>query len=719
MQTAGIPDADTVDADDRRTTPVTLRSLLWRSFLKTAILPLLFIELVFLGIFVLSSLVVYRENVVAASASARAQLDGVAAREAENISITLSAVARNTSTFADQTGRALRGNHQPSAAEKSRYGLTSQGQFHSRYDNGTTASYISAYRPFNPGQLNAVWKLSSLDSYMIDAEKNDPLVVSVYVNTKGNYNLIYPYFDVLKQYPKNLDVRNYNFYYLADERHNPQRGPVWTNAYADPAGHGWMISSIAPVWIEGQLEAVVGQDVTLETIARRLRGLDLPWNSFAMLVDRDGKIIAMPPAGEKALGLTELTSFSYLDTVKSDTLKPAKFDLSQRPDTRPLTKALRQYRAGRLVLSLGGRALVSFSHIDGPDWSLVIVAPESEIFAQANHIRERQAIIGWIMAAMLVLFYILFFVFLYSRAKRMSERMAEPIARLGHVVQRIGQGQFRQQFERTRISEIDDLGGQLVTTGRRLGEAYDTIVEQERVVAAALQRQRQTNEEQARFLRVMSHEIRTPLAIIDSGAQILDRKADSLAPDSLRDRASRMRRAVERISLLLKKLGQSFEQPASDAATASGGVSLLELATSVAAEIVPPDRLVIPAGPLMVKVADMAPVAVALRAVLDNAMRFATQGTEIRVSVSHDGGQGLIVVTDFGPGIPPSELPMVGERFFRGSNAATLDGAGLGIYVARNVLESAGGALDLSSSPAGTVVTLRMPLTESIEGAIE
>lgn len=698
--------------------PTTLRRLLWLSFLKTAIVPLLFIELVFLGIFVVSSLAVYRENVAAQSDSARTELDGIVAREAENIAVTLGAVERNTNVFANLARRALLVDYQPSAREKARYGWSPSGEFYSRYDNGTTASYLSAYRPIGPRQIESVWKLSVLDPYMIDTKNNDPLVVSIYANTRDNYNRIYPYFDVLEQYPKNMRISDYNFYYMADARHNPQRKAVWTNPYADPAGHGWIVSSIAPVWIDNRLEAVVGQDVTLETIAARLRGLDLPWNAFAMLVDHEGNIVAMPPAGEKALGLKELTSFSYDETVKSDTFKPAEFDLAQRPDTRLLAQTLAKYQSGRLILPINGRAFASFSRIAGLDWSLVIVAPEREIFAQANRIRDRQAIIGWIMAAMLVLFYIIFFLFLYSRADRMSVRMAEPIAQLAQLVQRIGQGQFRQQFNPTHISEIDHLGQQLVWTGDRLGDAYDTIVAQERQVAAALQRQRQASDEQARFLRIMSHEIRTPLAIIDSGAQILDRKADALGPADLRDRASRMQRAVERISRLLQKLGQTIERAQDEAPEGADQplLSLGEHVAAIAAEVVPADRLAVEPDWPLAHVAETVPVALALRAVLDNAVRYAIPGGKIRVAVARQDNTGVITVTDDGPGIPSSELASVGERFFRGSNAATVEGAGVGIYVARKIMESSGGTLDISSAAAGTVATLRAPLTGTDDG---
>ncbi|MEO0063120.1 MAG: hypothetical protein RLZZ08_1680 [Pseudomonadota bacterium] len=689
----------------------TLRRWLWRSFLKTAIFPLLFIELGFLGIFLASSAVVYRENVAAQRDVARDYLDDVAEREAGNISATLAGVARNTRIFTEQTERALIGNFQPSASEKARHAWSPEGAFYSRTDNGTAASYFSAYKPITPAQLATVWKLSSLDPLMMDMKNSDPMVVSIYVNTSDNYNRIYPYFEVLEQYPQNMRISEYNFYYMADAAHNPQRQAVWTNAYADPAGHGWMISSIAPVWLDNQLRAVVGQDVALGTITQRLHDLNLPWGAFAMLVDADGRIIAMPPAGERLFKLKELTSLTHADTITSDRFKPESFNLAKRADTRVLADTLRAARAGRVRLELGGGQLASFARIAGPEWSLVVVAPERQIFANSIRIRNRQQRVGGTMAGMLVMFYIAFFAFLYGRANRMSISMARPIGQLSQLLRRIGQGEYRQHFSGTQISEIDELGHQLVETGRQLGAAHQTIVEQQKTVASALRRHLLANEEQSRFLRVMSHEIRTPLAIIDSGAQILDRKADQLRPDDVRDRASRMRRAVERVSRLLQKLGQSIERDETGQVPASGGTSDVEqLVTCVAAEVVPADRLRLEVAGNGAQVAEGPPLAVALRATLDNAVRYSIPDGPITVKLELYDNEAAITVSDSGPGIPAAELDHVGERFFRGSNAATTDGAGVGIYVARKLMESAGGSLTVASTTSGTQAIHRLPL---------
>lgn len=691
---------------------ITTRHWLWRTFFKSAIVPLLFVELAFLGIFMGSNWLVYHQNVAAQRSIAEDGLDGIARRESAIIAEQFEAVEHNTQLLARLMERALTTPQVPTAAEKARHGLSPNGSFYSLYDNGTTASYLSAYRPISANAIDQVWRLAPLDPVMIEMQKTHPTVASIYVNTTLNYNRIYPYFDVLKQYPELLDLTTYNFYYEADARHNPARKAVWTKAYADPAGHGWMISSIAPVWIDNRLEAVVGQDVTLKSVIGHLRNLNIPWGGYAVLIDDQGQILAMPPKAEKALGVRELTDFTYAQTVKKDTFKPQAYNLSARPETQRLAKLIRTSDSGRIGLKLGGEmVMVGFKRIPGLEWRLAIVAPEQQVFGLANEIRTRQRIVGGIMALMLVVFYGAFLAYLSGLSRTMGSRITQALSRLSAIFQEIGQGRFHQQFSPSGLDEVDRLGAHLVATGHKMGNAYQTIVDRERALSNAVARQRQASEEQSRFLRVMSHEIRTPLAIIDSSAQILARKADTATPQDLTDRASRVQRAVERIARLLETLGHTIERE-TEARKALGQeeARLHEFLATIASDVVPADRLELDLPPEDASIVESAPVGVALRAVLDNAVRYSLPGHPIRVSLTIEGRDAVITVADAGPGIPAGDMDKVGERFFRGSNAKTTPGAGVGIYVARKVMESAGGSLEIASSESGTIATQRVPL---------
>lgn len=301
---------------------VPLARWLGASYLRTAVIPLCIIELGFLLSYWATGNFTYQRNVDTVNALSEQYLEDIATREAANIDAALGSVEGLARVFAAEAGEALRTPHDAPASEKARYHLGPDGAFHTlRGGPEDTASFYSGYHHVGPREIEKVWRTSQLDHTMRHIKAASPLVRQVYLNTWDSYNRIYPYFDVTSQYAPKMNIPSYNFYYEADEKHNPARKVVWTDAYVDPAGSGWMVSAIAPVHLSNRLEAVVGIDLTVETMIRRILALDLPWDGYAMLVGRDGTILALPPAGEKDLGLAELKDHDYADAIRSDTFK--------------------------------------------------------------------------------------------------------------------------------------------------------------------------------------------------------------------------------------------------------------------------------------------------------------------------------------------------------------------------------------------------------------
>jgi len=134
------------------------------------------------------------------------------------------------------------------------------------------------------GNMERVLRLAQLDPLMKSIQHSDKLVAALYFNTWDSYNRIYPWFDTPAQYPHDMVIPDYNFYYLADAKHNPERKVMWTEVYLDPAGLGWMMSAIAPVYRGDFLEGVVGLDVTVGQLLGEIAELNVPWQGYAMLV---------------------------------------------------------------------------------------------------------------------------------------------------------------------------------------------------------------------------------------------------------------------------------------------------------------------------------------------------------------------------------------------------------------------------------------------------
>jgi heavy metal sensor kinase len=101
---------------------------------------------------------------------------------------------------------------------------------------------------------------------------------------------------------------------------------------------------------------------------------------------------------------------------------------------------------------------------------------------------------------------------------------------------------------------------------------------------------------------------------------------------------------------------------------------------------------------------------------LDNAVKYTPSGGRVRVTVACDAGAAMLTVEDNGAGIAPEDHSRVFERFFRGDQSRSQEGAGLGLSLARAIARAHGGEITLSSQPdRGSRFSVRLPLSQSNE----
>jgi two-component system sensor histidine kinase QseC len=219
---------------------------------------------------------------------------------------------------------------------------------------------------------------------------------------------------------------------------------------------------------------------------------------------------------------------------------------------------------------------------------------------------------------------------------------------------------------------------------------------------ALFDRLRTSLEQERRFTADAAHELRTPLAAVKTQAQVaIGATADAERTRALAnvvagtDRASRL---VEQLLVLARLDPQTALPPGQT-------VDLQALAQQGVAEIAPAAagkgiEVGLAPGAAAPVAGDAVLLAVLLRNLLDNAVRYTPPGGEVEVSVRPvDGGVSLTVV-DNGPGIPEAERGQVFERFHRvlGSGEA---GSGLGLSIVRRIADLHRAGVSLEAGPGG------------------
>jgi len=446
--------------------PIGLRQWIWRAFVRSALIPLVLVETALIAIYLLTNNAIRDAQVEHLRETALNDLQAAVSLESRLISEQLSQVGSLTQLYRNLTAQALQGVAPGQVPELA---LSDEGVRYSPSDDGGAAVFYSNATAPERHDLQKIARLRQLEPLMKEIEARNPLVASLYFNSWDSFNHIYPWFFTLDQYPADMDIPKYNFYYLADAKHNPSRGVVWTDVYLDPAGHGWMMSATAPVYRGDFLEGVVGIDITVSGILEQIGQVQVPWGGYAMLVSDDLSIMALPEPGEADFGLAELTEHSYLDAIRREVFKPEDFQLDRRPETAELAAAISGASSGVQQVMLGGRPqLVAWTTVAQTGWHLLAVVDEAAVFRQTNALASRYQQIGYLLIAGLVLFYIGFFALMWLRARQLSGALLTPIAGISRMLGEIGVGRWQPQPAQSQIRELDEMCRHTQDIGSRL-----------------------------------------------------------------------------------------------------------------------------------------------------------------------------------------------------------------------------------------------------------
>ena len=263
------------------------------------------------------------------------------------------------------------------------------------------------------------------------------------------------------------------------------------------------------------------------------------------------------------------------------------------------------------------------------------------------------------------------------------------ITRLEETAHRLADGDLH-----ARVDEID-AGPELRTLARTLDEMAARLEEAQRNEREAESRRRD-------LVAAVSHDLRTPLAGLRAMVEAVeDGVVDD--PEDLRRYTREMLRAVGALTTLVDDLfelsqldGEAIRAEARRArladvvASALAAVEPQRLAKGVSVELHLADAAAEPCSPRVTRV---------LQNLIQNAIRHTPADGSVRVEARRDADRLEIAVTDTGEGIPGSSLDRVFEPFWRGDAARSGPGSGLGLALAKRLVEAMGGDISVQSQP--------------------
>jgi two-component system sensor histidine kinase ChvG len=285
----------------------------------------------------------------------------------------------------------------------------------------------------------------------------------------------------------------------------------------------------------------------------------------------------------------------------------------------------------------------------------------------------------------------------------LTSLIALPVRRLARAADRV-------RLSRVRSISLPDLS-------RRTDELGDLT----RALEAMTDAQSERMGAIERFAADVAHEIRNPLTSLRSAVETLDLVSDPEAKARLgaviRQDIQRMDRLVTDISNASRLDAELSREPPRPFDLGRLLAEIVQAYSAARREGEPPVLLSGVEGETPV-IGREGPAGQVFRNLIDNARSFSPPGGSVRLGLSHDGGWAIVQVDDDGPGIPPENLETVFERFYtsRPKGAAFGGNSGLGLSIARQIVEAQGGTLKAENlaAPSGDRIgarfTVRLPL---------
>ncbi len=271
-----------------------------------------------------------------------------------------------------------------------------------------------------------------------------------------------------------------------------------------------------------------------------------------------------------------------------------------------------------------------------------------------------------------------------------------PIHRITQTAQKIGdERDFSRRVEYT--GPQDEVGQLASTFNAMLTRLQDSFQK----VEHSLEMQRD-------FVADVSHELRTPLTTLRGNLGLLRRKPlDEEQTDILNDMVDESDRLIRLVNDLLQlaraDAGRNLARESVDVS------ALLEETIRQARQLDSQRGIRLESASNLKVMGDRDAIKQVLLIALDNALKHSSG--DINVTAEQNGSRVEIRVQDFGEGIPSDKLEHVFERFYRGEESASSPGSGLGLSIAKSLVEGMQGFIDIQSEPGkGSVMIIHFQI---------
>lgn len=644
----------------------------------------------------------------------------VVEKDAEGLGLKLKQVEANLNLLQKQIEYLYSNNKDMRPDEKIVLEQDSKGFLWQPYTNSLEQSgiFVSAISNKKENLNKELITIKEIDTLLKGIFNNSLIAHSIWFCHSSSAILAYPAYNFKEkiysgELPPDLNIQDYEFYYVADQTHNPNREIKWTNPYNFFTYYSsWVISATIPIYsnTKNHLIGVVGVDIPLQNLSINLQKAQFSKeNSLTLITDEKNNILAY---------YTDPSNHDLSEVV-------SEFKIGSGNKLSGLFKSKRHI--SKVTIKEKDYYLIS-SKIGGPKWTYSVLIPKKELTQTIlEPLQEKENYTLSLFFSKLIMTGFISIGFIIVISYIFSYCTTKPLVSLSKALRdfTIGKmyrikannkdevGELIHSYNNMSI-KIESLLANLKCRALEIQEKSEKLEQANENLVKSNERFQKLEETKAELIMQISHDLKTPLTSIKGTVEILDQYG--LPTDERKKHFEHILLKMNHILALIDDLSEISQLDSLDIKYNKEYIPIdmlldhsLDLAStqiySKKVEFIreyPSDLIVF---------VDPQKMNRALYNILVNCIKY-TESHETKVSVRAylvNKEWVRIEIEDNGMGISPENLSKIFEKFYR-ERRNIESGSGLGMTITKKIVENHGGIITVDSKlNEGTTVTIELP----------
>ncbi len=561
--------------------------------------------------------------------------------------------------------------------------------------------HIPSFVELDSGERRNIELTAGLDFIVPSMLSHNSNTVAIYTIDPKGVTRYFPNIVLGELGPPDYDPRKDIYYLPATPENNPEKKTVWSPLYDDAAGRGPMITATTPVYTKNEFGGIAAIDVLLTNIIATINAYSPIESSYAFLIDKEGNTVAFP---DKA----------YQDILgRERTEKYERVNLSAQTLPENFSSLIGEMKKGmsgfKAVSSKTGKSLfTAYAPLEQTGFSMALVVEEDIVLQVVKVLRSgisasiQNTIWTLIIPASLFIIFVASAIGIF-----LATQVVSPVQQLTKGVREIGKGNLDYKIKIKSKNEIGELASSFNQMTSDLKKSHQELYEysqglevlvdkRTKELTVANTKLKELDKLKSEFLSFASHQLRSPLTAIKGYASLILEGTYGKTTEKIHEPVDRIFQSSNALTAMVEDFlniskieqgGMKYDFQMTDfkklietvVVEQEPNIKSKKLAISFSAQENVNYNIKLDSGKIKQVIMNL----------VDNSIKYTPKGT-ITLLLKQIDRKIQLEIKDTGIGFNKETLPKLFAKFSREKNAnkVNIQGSGLGLYLAKEIMEA-------------------------------